>query len=71
MKNAALQQKIVDYENLKNEVEQLRELAGVQKLSEDYKGVGATVIARDATEQYFSLHWIKALSMESRNMIRL
>jgi len=52
--NAALQQKLVEYEKLKDQVEQLKELAGVQDLSEDYKGVGATVIARDATEQYFS-----------------
>ena len=52
--NADLQKKIVEYENLKNEVEQLRELAGFKKLSEDYECVRATVIARDATEQYFS-----------------
>ncbi len=52
--NAELQQKLVEYEKLKDQVEQLKELAGVQELSEDYKGVGATVIARDATEQYYS-----------------
>ncbi len=52
--NAQLQQKVVDYEELKDQVEQLKELAGVQELSQDYKGVGATVIARDATDQYFS-----------------
>ncbi len=51
---AELENKLVDYEELKDEVEQLRELAGVQALSEDYDGVGATVIARDATDQYYS-----------------
>lgn len=51
---AELQKKLVDYETLKNENEQLREVAGVQEKSEDYKAVGGTIIARDATDRYYS-----------------
>lgn len=51
---AELQKQLADYENLKNENEQLREVAGVQEMSEDYKAVGGTIIARDATDRYYS-----------------
>ena len=49
---AQLQQQLADYEQLKRENDQLKEIVGITEQREDLKMIGATVISGDGGEYY-------------------
>ncbi len=51
---ADLQQQIVDYEKMKEQNEQLKEIAGIKETNPDFDMEPATVIARDPSDAYGS-----------------
>lgn len=51
---AELNQKLVDYEKLKDENEQLKTIAGIKELYPDFEIIPASVISRDPADRYAS-----------------
>ena len=51
---AELNQKLVDYEELKDENEQLKAIAGIKDLHSDFKTVPSFVVSRDPSDRYGS-----------------
>lgn len=49
---ASLREQLIDYDDTKNENEQLKEMMGLKKANKDYEYAPASVIGRDADDRY-------------------